>query len=181
MTDVQKHRRLESWAVKPAWSIYRDAMFPTKTDAAQRHMLTRDEFSAICYNQEIVKAVARDDHRETIGMAAYTRHLDAYDWIEPAYYAQRWPDAYKREAIFYVLFVVATDNAPPDTFTALVNTVVDDIRERRGVGALDWSQARVDRGLARASRLIIGRNQPIVNEHVDAQHFHTYEFDWDPQ
>lgn len=163
-----------------AWQAYTQAMEPTRALAAQRHMLTREEFDGICWNGRIAKALAVDtDTGNVVGIAVYTRHLDAYDWIEPAYFERRWPDAYKREAIIYVLFVIATEAAPPEVFTKLVNTVVAKIRALRGVGALDWSQARVDRGLARAARLIIARQQPIVAEHIDTQHFHTYEFDWE--
>lgn len=169
-----------TWAeTAQLWMLYADAMEPTRPLAAQRHMLTHDEFQALMFNPRITKAIARDDEGTPVGLAVYTNHLDAYDWIEPAYFARRWPDETKREAVFYVLFVVTADNAPVTTFTDLVNTVVDDIAAVKGVGALDWSQARVDRGLAKAASRIISRHAPLVDEIVDTQHFHTYQFEWD--
>jgi hypothetical protein len=105
MTSVAKAKRLYISKAKRlyitterAWNVYRAAMEPTKAQAAQRHMLTEDEFYALCWNERITKATAYHDG-QMVGLAFYTRHLDAYNWIEPAYFEQRWPDAYKREAV----------------------------------------------------------------------------------
>lgn len=178
MIDVMPYDRLPESRVGEAWKIYRDAMEPTRSDAVQRHMLHRTEFDAIAYNTRFTNLIAYDKG-VPCGVAAYTRHLDAYDWIEPRYFEWRWPDAYKRNAIFYVLFVCTAVEAPADTFPRLVRSIVKPIRDHRGMGALDWSQARVDRGLARASRTIIARDAPLMDVHEDAQHFSVYEFDWD--
>lgn len=178
MIAVFTYDRMPGVLGHEAWAVYRSAMEPTKAAAAQRHMLTSAEFDALDWNERITKIVAFDERHQVTGLAMMTHHLDAYDWIEPAYFELRYPEAYKRDAIHYVLFVVAATDAPRETFAHLVREIVKPIRATGGVGALDWSQARVDRGLASAARLIIGRDAPLAREDVDAQYFHTYIFDW---
>jgi hypothetical protein len=160
------------------WDVYRNAMEPTRADAVQRHMLTREEFDAVCWNTNLTKVVARESDGSIVGLSVYTNQLDAYDWIEPAYFEKRWPEQYKANAVFYIIFVV-TNGSAPGTFEALVSTMGKAIAAAEGIGALDWSSARIERGLDRAARAIISKHMPLSDETVDRQQFHTYTFDWD--
>jgi hypothetical protein len=167
------------------WKVYREAMEPTRHLAVQRHMLTREEFDALLWNAKIAKVIAYDDNgsvRLPVGLALWTRDLDAYDLIEPAYFAHRYPEATAAKKIYYTIFVVAAPWAPRETFADLVRGIVAPIRARKGIGALDWSRARIDKGLARAAQLIIGRDAPLrTAQDADSQHFMIYEFDWPEQ
>lgn len=181
MISTTEHDHIRAGDEPELWELYRAAMEPTRADAVQRHMLTREEFAAICWNPELTKVVARDRNNVAVGLSVYTNQLDAYDWIEPAYFEHRWPDQCKRNAVFYIIFVVTSGNSPMGTFNQLIATMGKAIASAEGIGALDWSAARIARGLDAASRKIIARHMPLTNVVQDQQQFNIYEFDWDAE
>lgn len=176
------YQRLPIGLDEEVWRLYHEAMEPTRADAVQRHLLTREEFDAIDWNKRITKLVAFDTgNHQPVGFSAFTNRLDEYDLIEPAYFEKRWPEAYKRDAIFYVLFTVAAAGAPPDAYAQMVREVVREVRAARGVGVVDWSDARRGRRMDRATYLLIKREAPeLISDGMptDSQHFVTYEFAW---
>jgi hypothetical protein len=179
MTAVMEYQQMPPTLAAEAWKVYRSAMEPKRAEAMQRHMLTREEFEALCDNRRITKLIAFDDRDLIVGVTMITSDLEAYDWIEPLYFAARWPDEFYRGAIFYVLFVTAAPDAPLGAFALMVQEIVARIETVKGIGALDFSSAREAGGLARASKLIIGRAGPLkVDEVSDTQHFHVYQFNW---
>jgi hypothetical protein len=168
------------------WKLYYQAMEPTRADAVQRHLFTREEFDAIDWNERITKLVAMDtDNHQYLGFSAYTNRLDEYDLIETAYFQARWPDAYRRRAIFYVLFTVVDQELDKPTASAaygeMVREVARQVRKKRGVGMVDWSDARRARRMDRATWLLIKRECPELisdGKPTDSQSFVAYEFDW---
>ena len=72
-------------------------------------------------DQRIDKYVAWEGDGEPIGIITVTRHLDAVPWISPEYYADRYPEQWARNAVYYLGFTLAH---PAIRRTRFLDTIV---------------------------------------------------------
>lgn len=161
----------------PIAKLYRNAFDPLADVAVQRHTLTEDEITGICHNHNITKWLATNPDGGLVGIAASCT-VDHWPLIEPAYFARRWPDQYKRGACWYIGYVATRRRGG---FNALIEAMMGPIRESRGMACLDYSTSRVLAGLPQSARRRIATIAPLdewSGKEIDAQHYYTYTFDW---
>lgn len=89
------------------YSLYHRAFEPLKVQAAARQVLTCDEFFVQMEDERIDKYVAWEPDGQPIGLITLTRHLDAVPWVSPEYYADRFPEQWARNAVYYLGYLLA--------------------------------------------------------------------------
>ncbi len=82
-------------------SIYRSAFLPLDRLAPARQSLTDDDFMREMRDERVLKFVCRDGNDITVALGFMATDLAAVPWISAAYYESRFPDHYKRGAIYY--------------------------------------------------------------------------------
>lgn len=160
-----------------AWSLYVDVFTEINRLAAQRHLMTHDEFQAVYHDTSIRKFYVRDEGGQMVGMAALTNSLAAWPLISPEYFARRWPRFYARRAIWYCGFVGARPNQL-HAFRDLVTAMYQQIRSNNGMAAMDFCTYNdITRRLPEATLRLLGRlNHATTMEVADRQTFVVYRF-----
>lgn len=94
---------------------YKQSIDPLATIAIARHILTDEEFRAGMSDRSLLKFIAWDEQSEPCGMLAVATDLESVPWISPRFAQARWPEAYERGRIFYILtmFVLPTHQGGP--------------------------------------------------------------------
>lgn len=110
-SSVNFHTTLTGDLAEQAWKLYYGAFAPLNALAVQRHLMTRAEFDQVADDPRVDKVLTHDDAGELVGVATFTRDLDAVPLISPAYFERRFPDLYRRRAIWYIGFVAVTYRA----------------------------------------------------------------------
>ena len=87
--------------------LYETAFAPLRVRSMARQSLTEDEFAAQMTNRAISKYVAWDDAGNPVGLCALTRQLESVPWISPEYFAARYPQHWRRNAVWYMNFALA--------------------------------------------------------------------------
>lgn len=164
--------------LEPLWHLYGEALGELRTEAVQRHVMTRAEFDGVMADRRVAKYVAEDDAGAPAGLATLTDDLDAVPLISPDYFASRWPDWYARRRIWYAGFVAVDRSARaaqvfPEFIAALSRLPADG----GGIVAMDFSGRReADRMPAAVGWLIAQEVPGARGERLDAQAYWAYEF-----
>ena len=161
------------------WPLYEAAFRDVDTLAAQRHLLDRAEFAAILADKRIATFVARDDVGPA-GVAVMTNVLEAWPLVSPRFFARRWPDHYRRGAVWYFGFV-AVDPVWAGrgyVFAQLIAAMQPTVG-RHGIAVMDFCAYNSQvRGLPAASGAVLRRIDPQARlEQVDVQEFWAVRFD----
>jgi hypothetical protein len=162
--------------LEEAWKLYQATMTDVDLLAMARHLLRADEFRDIAVNQHIRKYLARDDAGNLVGMSTLTNDLASWPLISPRYLERKYPDHYRRGAIWYCGFVCAMANdahAYPD----MVLTMWDRIRSNDGIAFMDYCSYNVDfRRIPQRTRALMARaGKPVRHVPEDAQSFWIME------
>jgi len=161
------------------WNMYESAFVEVNALAAQRHLMTGDEFASVMQDDRIEKWTARDDSGQPIGFGVQTTDLESWPLISPAYFRRRWPLLYDEHRIWYVGFVCTRQRpaAPLDTFPQIIIAMSERTRKAGGISVMDYCGVNVERGLpAGALRILQRARGTTAMQTVDAQHFHAYDF-----
>lgn len=159
--------------------LYRSAFSPLDTLAAGRQALTDDEFRAELVEESVLKFVGRDSHDRPVAMAIMATDLSTLPWISPAFWQERYPEQFARNAIFYVgALLVAPEAQGSMWFHRLLRETIIYAAERRGVGAIDvcrYNAQTVDipRAVAKVSRSLT----EVAIEEVDVQTYWAFVYD----
>ncbi len=81
--------------------IYRAAFAPLETLAPVRQGLTDEEFLDQMFNPSVSKFVAWDENDEPASLAIVATDLSAVPWISVPYFRARFPEHFRRGAIYY--------------------------------------------------------------------------------
>jgi hypothetical protein len=163
--------------VAEAWALYADTFAEVNELAAQRHLMTLDEFVDVYHNPNVRKFFAYDGG-ELVGMSVLTNKLDEWPLISPRYFARRWPEQYEREAIWYIGFVGVTPNHS-HSFRDLIRQMYAYVISNNGMGVMDFCTYNlVDRRLGEVTHKLLSHiNRDASMEVVDAQTTVLYRFD----
>jgi hypothetical protein len=161
-----------------AWTAYAGIFAEINTMAAQRHLMTLEEFTTVYRDPRVLKFYIHDDNGNLAGMSVLTQHLDAWPLISPPYFARRWPQHYARNAIWYVGFVGVTPHHRHG-FRRLVNDMYAHVISNAGIAVMDFCTYNVARRRLPAItlKLLAGINPAADMETADAQAFVVYTFD----
>jgi hypothetical protein len=108
---VDFHPQLDGDLAERAWKLYYEAFTPLAALAAQRHVMYRGEFDDVMADTRIDKVLTYDDAGELVGLATFTRDLDAVPLVSPPYFERRWPQLYAERRIWYIGFVAVAESA----------------------------------------------------------------------
>lgn len=182
--------KIEHWttpAVGLVWDLYGryDAAFrDVNRLAAQRHLMTLDEFMAVQFDPRIVKYIAYGDDGAPIGQSCITDDLDAWPLISPEYFEARWPDLYRTRRIFYVGYVGAHVDARVRTnrygvFGALLAEMAPRVVDVAGVAVMDVCARNLWKPdvPAGAGRVLAALSDRLRFGPIDRQEFWAYRFD----
>lgn len=163
----------------PVWQMYYSTFAEINESAAQRHMMTWEEFADTAVDRRIEKYVvtAGPGDGTPIGLGVQTTDLDAWPLISPEYFRHRWPKLYDENKIWYVGFVGVTGHHP-GVFADLIVRMSAPTVAAGGVSVMDYCTTNVERGLPRAAHRILerGHDQQVITGRIDAQEFWAYDF-----
>lgn len=137
--ELVPFEHVDGWLLEPAWALYTRSFAELAGLAAQRHVMTRDEFDAVMADPRVTKWLVLDgDRRALAGLATVTDDLAAVPLVSPEYYARRWPAEYAEQRIWYVGFLAVS---PPyegaGVSSLLVRGVSSSVVRTGGLVAVD--------------------------------------------
>jgi hypothetical protein len=164
--------------ITPAWALYYETFMHVNRLAAQRHLMTADEFADVASDPRLGKHVAADDTGRLQGLGVITNELPAWPLISPAYFAHRWPDHYRQKRIFYIGFVCARPDAPSSTFRDIISDMSEQVFAADGIAVMDFCMVNVKKGLPRATTWLLNElHAKAAGSRIDAQEFWAWRFD----
>lgn len=101
------HSVVDPRAVDDFYALYTLAFEPLKKHAVARQVLTEREFHDQMADPRVDKYVAWDSSGEAVGLTTLTRTLSVVPWISPEYFADRYPEHWARNAVYYLGFTLA--------------------------------------------------------------------------
>jgi hypothetical protein len=135
---VVVEREMPADLIEGFYGVYREAFEPLRTRAAARHVLTAEEFAEEMVDARVDKYVVYDRDRRAVALTTFTDDLRTVPWIEPAYYAARFPEQAARNAIFYLGFtLVHPDHQGGPAFSLTLVQLVRRMVASGGVCAYD--------------------------------------------
>jgi hypothetical protein len=160
------------------YELYETAFGPLRTRAMARQVLTEDEFAAQMVNEAVMKYVAWDDDGRPVGMCTLTQRLETVPWISPEYFAQRYPEHWARDAVWYFGFVLAHPSQRHARFVdQIIEVGIGEMVEQHAVCAYDMC-AYNDGTLGMGPRLAASfeRVTGVASRLADAQNYYTLDF-----
>jgi hypothetical protein len=182
---ITEYDELDDDTGAEAWTLYEATFTGINELAAQRHLMTVDEFFAVARDKRIRKFIAHDD-AGMVGLSTITNDLAAWTLISPPYFRKNWPDHYEREAIWYIGIVgVHPGAASLHAFSALIKAMSPLVFESDGLAVMDFCAWNEDlRQMPRVTTSLLERLYPVSSsvrgERVDAQSTWVYRFDGEP-
>jgi hypothetical protein len=164
--------------VAEAWTLYTDVFAEVNALAAQRHLMTAEEFTAVYHDPRILKFYVHDQAGDLAGMSVLTQDLDAWPLISPPFFARRWPQHYARKAIWYVGFVGVAPHQLHG-FRELVRNMYAHVSSNNGIAVMDFCTHNLTRRRLPAItlKLLAGINPAAGMQTADTQSFVVYDFD----
>jgi hypothetical protein len=158
--------------------LYERAFGPLRTRAIGRQVLTESEFAAQMVDETVTKYVAWDDDNHPVGMCAMTQRLENVPWISPEYFAERYPDHWERDAIWYFNFVLAHPSHRHARFIdQLIAVGIGELVEQRAICAYDiCAYNDVTLGLGTRFAKSFERATGVVPRLADTQDYYTLDF-----
>lgn len=161
-----------------AWRLYAEAFDELRYEAAQRHVMVREEFDEVLRDDRVLKYYVRHGH-EVLALSTLTRDLDAVPLISPEYFQRRWPQLYAEGRIFYLGFMaVRSGRRGAGLFVRLARRMYEPVTEARGIVAMDICaynerELALPEAIARASSRVAGQ---VRHRLLDTQSYWVYEF-----
>ncbi|MFT4294932.1 MAG: hypothetical protein QM582_05910 [Micropruina sp.] len=155
------------------WPVYQESFGPLRVLAAARQVLTEEEFTAELEDPRVWKYVALDKRGELAGLTTLTNDLSTMPWISPEYFEYRYPEQWKRGAVFYCgVSLVRPDMRRYPVFARMMTCLAQRVAALDGVFAVDMCGYNdQERSLARVSERILNR---VANFEVRAVDVQTY-------
>lgn len=172
--EIKRYEVLSPALAESVYVMYADVFAPINVQAAQRHLLTGDEFRAVATDARISKYLAYEGGG-LVGMSTLLNDLDAWPLLSPAYFRNLFPEHYEANQIWYVGFLGARPEAV-HVFAGLVGEMFP--RVRGGITAMDFCTWNVLRNLPRVTLLMLLRlDKNAQFALLDAQSTYAYRFD----
>lgn len=160
------------------WQLYLTAFGPLRSRAVARQVLHHDEFLEEMRDPLVWKYVAWDDEGHPIGMSTLTRELSTVPWISPEYFAERYPEATSRNAVFYLGFTLADpDHRASRLFVQMLAAVVERLVENQAVCAYDvCAYNNASFRFAEHIEMMLHRLADVTVEKIDTQTYYSATF-----
>lgn len=161
-----------------AWTTYVAGMTEVNSLAAQRHLMTGDEFDDVMLDMRIMKYVSFGEDGTLRGLATLTNDLDAVPLVSSAYFARQWPEHFRERRVYYIPFtVVHPDHRKSSAFVELALAMGHEVNNHRGIVGLDVCRHNDEmHQFPQAIGSIASRNFRATTERVDEQSTWVYDF-----
>lgn len=178
--------KIEHYTTPPVglvWDLYgryEEAFRDVNRLAAQRHLMTLDEYMHVQFDPRITKYTAYADDGAPIGQSCITDDLAAWPLVAPEYFEHRWPDLYRTRRIFYVGYVGAHAGAQRHgVFGALLAEMAPQVIDAQGVAVMDVCARNLWKPdvPAGAGRTLAALSDRLRFAAVDRQEFWAFRFD----
>jgi hypothetical protein len=161
--------------------LYRATFDELATKAAERQVLHEHEFLADMADPRVHKYVARDGTGRVVGMSSVTAHLETVPWINPEFFAHRFPGHAERGAIYYLGFTLVDARVRQSrVFAAMVDRIVEMLVAERAVCTWDICAHNDGHGLGRNIDRIVRRTADVEIAPVDRQTYYAATFSGRP-
>jgi hypothetical protein len=119
------------------YALYVESFGELATKAVARQVLHEHEFMEEMLDDRVDKYLARD-HGRVVAMCTLTKNLETVPWISPQYFEHHYPDHWRRDAVYYLGFVlVAHSHRRSNLFVELIRVVSETLVDRRAMCAYD--------------------------------------------
>ncbi|HEV2890364.1 MAG TPA: hypothetical protein VGX28_08300 [Frankiaceae bacterium] len=174
---VQRMTLVPDELVEPFLEVYRAAFAPLATRAAARQFLTDDEFRDEMRDARVTKLVAFDEAGEAGSMAIVATDLSLVPWISVPYYESRYPEQYRRGAVYYVNAAVVRPDRQGGPWTKVVlEDLYRFVAENRAVMAFDACGFNVDViKLVEATARAAHRLAHVEAAELDQQRYYAFD------
>lgn len=139
---------LEGSIAEQLWEMYEPSVAALATLSVNREAYEHDEFVEMMADPRTWKYLAMDDDDVARGLLAVSPHLDTTYWVNPRYFAARWPREYEAGHIWYVgAIVMHPDYRRQGGFKQLLEPIAHIASRENGVIAFDvcaYNAATVD-------------------------------------
>lgn len=159
------------------YGLYQLAFEPLKVRAAARQVLSRSEFFAQMADERVDKYVAWENGEPT-GIITMTRHLTSVPWISAEYFAARYPEHWRRNAIYYLGFLLAHPRNRTTRFLeTIVQGLIEPLESERAILAYDMCDHN-DSVLGHSLRIadVFRQHSDTRPEELDCQHYYGITF-----
>jgi hypothetical protein len=168
-------RALDPAHVERVYGFYRAAFEPLVARAAAKHVLSPGEFAGEMADARIDKYVAWDADGRPGTLACLTTDLTAVPWIEPGYYAARYPEHVAQGRLYYLGYLVADPAGQIRAGSVITEMIIERCTTERAVLAWDVCAYNARRGMGiRAARL--PRTHGVAPEVLDTQTYYSVVF-----
>jgi hypothetical protein len=120
------------------YALYLTAFGPLRTKAAARQVLHPQEFFDEMSDPRVLKYVVWNAAGEPEALATLTSDLSTVPWISPEYFAERYPEHTRRDAVYYWGFALARPTRRSSRqFRQILVAIVAKMSAERAVCAYD--------------------------------------------
>lgn len=176
--DIEPLKVIPHPLAEQCYELFADVFADIDQLAAQRHMLTAEEFAVVAADSRVEKLLAYNPAGELVGIGAVTNVLEAHPLVSPRFYARMFPEQYARGALWYVMFVGVRPREL-HIFRAIVEQLYAFTTSNNGVAMMDFCTFNDDmRGLPQATESILKRWDPgTLRMKLDSQTTWGFRFD----
>jgi hypothetical protein len=166
--------RIDS-ALRPAlWRIYNDAFVHLAETSLLQQSVNEEDFMRLIDDERTIKVLATDKCGAPIGLALLTNELELVPLLSPAALAKRFPAEYRRNAIYYCIFVFVVPGARPlNLISRLLQAMMDITSARDGIGIFDASAQSRDAGIVTAANRLANRYPDSEFSEIDCQTYYS--------
>lgn len=144
MTTLDTRTRLTGDTAEQAWKLYYECFAPLAILAVQRHVMTHEEFIDVAEDERVDKVLTYDPDGKLIGVATFTRDLEAVPLVSVAYFEHHWPELVAGRRIWYLGFVAVAGNGKlPAAFMEPFAHYFNEAAREHGMVGLDicaWNE-----------------------------------------
>ena len=171
---ISRETKVDDETAAAYHELYRATFAVLATKAAERQVLHEHEFLADMADPRVHKYVARNGTGRVVGMSSVTAHLETVPWINPEFFAERYPDHAARGAIYYLGFTLVDAQVRQSrVFAAMVDRIVEMLVAERAVCTWDICGHNDGHGLGRNIDRIVRRTADVEIAPVDRQTYYA--------
>ena len=159
------------------YDLYEASFGPLRVQALARQVLTEAEFHAQMADGAVMKYVAWGDDDRPVGLCTLTNRLETVPWISSEYFADRYPDHWQRNAVWYFGFVLTHPTERRSRFVdQLVEVGIGELVEQHAICAWDMCVYN-DATLGIGPRLVesFERLTGVTARLADTQNYYTLD------
>lgn len=119
------------------YAMYLKLFAPLRTRAPGRQVLHRHEFMDEMADPRVLKYVAWSAAGEPVALSTLTADLGTVPWISAEFFADRYPEQYARQAVYYWGFALAQDDRNTFPFRQILVAIIAKMVRERAVCAYD--------------------------------------------